>query len=231
MSASNRLFPPAAVVQTDCEFCQELRDAASSRFHRLYGGRVESRVIARGHGLLAMPTLGQIFPHSLLVLPEEHKETMADVYHVRGRRLVDLVAEVERRVRPFDTPVVFEHGARCESGGSCGIYHAHLHVVPVPGPVSCTDLLPADEVDLFSSLEAAWAALAGSSEYLLFRGTDGRVGVHDSSRSPRRFGSQYFRRELVRRFQVERPWDWRVYDEPEPDLLQTLSLAGDVPVG
>jgi len=215
----------------NCEFCLELHDVHRSRFHELYGARAPSRIIARADGLVALPTLGQLFPGSILILPEEHVETMGCVHRDRGAALAAFVARLEALVAPSAPAVVFEHGARCESGGSCGIYHAHLHVVPVPGAVACSDLLPADALETFPSLQAAWASLGDSAEYLLVRDTAGVVSAHDSTRFPRRFASQHFRRALTEHFRVDRPWDWRAYTHVEPDLLRTLEMAGNVPVG
>jgi hypothetical protein len=221
--------PIAVTFPGSCEFCVELHDLRNSRFYRTYHQHAESRVLARSDGFVAIPTLGQLFANSLLVLPVEHDETMARSYRRTGREALSFVDAAQRRI-PAPQIVLFEHGATHATGGSCGIYHAHLHVVPVPGAVSCADVLPESIVEWMPSVQMAWEYLADSTEYLLFRGTDGRTGVVDSSRAPGRFPSQYFRRALAERFAVDRAWDWRGYEEVESDVLNALGLADHVPV-
>src|SRR5438094_806896 len=110
-----------------CEFCDELADPRSSRFGWIYAGKVHSRIIFNQDGFVVMPTLGQLFMGSLLILPSEHFETMAQLPASRVKSLVALLTQIERRMQPLGRPVLFEHGAKCSTGSGCGIYHAHMH--------------------------------------------------------------------------------------------------------
>jgi diadenosine tetraphosphate (Ap4A) HIT family hydrolase len=206
----------------DCEFCLEIEQPRLSRYHTIYGPDARSRIVDRQGELVAMPSLGQIFKGSLMVLPARHVETIADLEPAEREDVLTLVDRLRRKVSALGLPVVFEHGARCQSGGGCGIYHAHLHVVPVPAPVTVGALLPgwtADRLDL----GAALANVSGADQYLLLQDTQGEVAVGPLGEGAgRAYPSQYFRQVLCRHFSIAQDWDWRSY-EREPRLAETIA--------
>ena len=208
------------LYQSACEFCIELGGRPGARFAGIYP-QLRSRVIAREGGLVALPTLGQLFPGSLLLMPEQHYETCADLPRPVADRMSELVGRLSVTSRRFGQPMFFEHGARHDTGGSCGIYHAHLHLVPLPGSPSPDDLFPA-HLSAAADLRSALRALRGCSQYLLAGNEHGAVyaRVADMATQP---GSQYFRRLLAERFGSTRSWDWRAFVTPEPDVLTTLA--------
>jgi diadenosine tetraphosphate (Ap4A) HIT family hydrolase len=213
------------MVLMDCEFCQELRQPKTSRFHGIYGGISDHRVVARRGKLIALPTLGQIFPGSLLILPFDHVERMAAAPHDVLTDVWSFVSDLEHVIAPSGKTVLFEHGASCATGGGCGIYHAHLHLVPVPGPVLVSDVLPPVATTTLTPA-AALDELRQANEYLLFRDTADMVGRLDLSNDAGTYPSQYFRRELARHFGLSQPWDWRSYSHRETWLLDCVELFG-----
>src|SRR5580693_3870002 len=62
----------------NCEFCSELFDSPDTRFGNLYGASVR-RTVLDENGFVALPTIGQLFEASMLVLPKIHVERMADL--------------------------------------------------------------------------------------------------------------------------------------------------------
>jgi diadenosine tetraphosphate (Ap4A) HIT family hydrolase len=207
-----------------CEYCQELTSPSESRFGRLYRGVAASRIVARTEHFVAMPTLGQLFRGSLLVLPVEHAETLAGLASERTAELHDLVRRLHGPLQRFGQPVFFEHGSTREVAGACGIYHAHLHLVPLPAGLPPRTLLP-EATAAFGDLPSALGALRGSPHYLLAGDATGVVAAEVAALSfaP---GSQYFRRRLAALHGLDRPWDWRLADAPEADLLSTLEAFG-----
>lgn len=203
-----------------CEYCQEIRSPSESRFGRIYGGIIDSRIVLRTKTFIVMPTLGQIFKGSVLILPVAHIETLAALSAEQVAELALLLAQVQARCSAIGHPVFLEHGSTQEAAGSCGIYHAHLHVVPLPTPVRPQELLPSKGTG-FATLPGALSALAGNRHYLL-AGDDTGVHVVDTARLAEAPGSQYFRRRLVCMFGVHRSWDWRGANAPEDDLLTTV---------
>ena len=140
-------------IQSTCEFCLELSDAPDTRFRSIYRGR-RDRIVVRINRIAVMPTLGQLFMGSLLVLPEFHCETAADLPPDDRRDLLDVVDLMKDKVQKVGFPLVVEHGVRQGSGTGCGIYHAHIHVIPLPEHLPFRELL-ADAAKPTSSLNEA----------------------------------------------------------------------------
>ncbi len=212
-----------------CEFCEEFHHRCRSRFAQIYAPFVKDRVVAR-HGIfVAMPTMGQLFPNSLLVLPASHVETMASLPASELSDLTTFLTALEKVIGQNRPVVAFEHGARCTTGGGCGIYHAHVHLVAVPAHVSVDDLLP-PEMDSrsyrsASSFIAGLRDLRSSPEYLIVRDSNYLIRFVDISLSSgKRYPSQYFRRVLTEFFKLDHPWDWRRYQGPEQYLFDTINM-------
>lgn len=206
-----------------CELCEELSNPSSSRFGQLYRGKANSRIVDQEDGFVAMPTLGQLFKGSLLILPVQHVETMAQVPSASIDSLFALLKRLEERLQSLGLPVLFEHGAKCSSGGGCGIHHAHFHLVPLPKPIDLTDILP-NTTHRAKNLIDALTQLQRSDEYVLFRDTGGYIAFQEvtDEQSRKQFPSQYFRRQLTQHFHRKQAWDWRAYTYQEPWLLETL---------
>jgi len=204
-----------------CEFCSELGGHPDNRFRQIYGDSIATRVVAETSRFVAIPTLGQIFPGSLLIVPRLHIETCAQLDLAAQRELWEFVRSVSSTLEQFGEPVFFEHGATECSGGSCGIYHAHLHVVPLPLRISPNSLFRehrASASDLLQALDQ----LTICNHYLLIGNQESVVyaAVNSLAERPQ---SQYFRRYLSERFCVNKPWNWRQTNSREPDLLATIS--------
>lgn len=209
-----------------CEFCSELTNPSFSRFGKIYGKQYDHRILAKGDGFVVWPTLGQLFKGSLLILPTTHFETMAELPVFMLKSLRILIEQLERKIIHLGTPILFEHGAKCKTGGGCGIYHAHLHLVPVPGDIYCADVL--NDIEWFATnLLEAYDLIKDSDHYILFRDVSGTFSaLKPKSKPSSHFQSQYFRRALVEHFDLEIPWDWQEYNHQEAWLLDTLFLFG-----
>lgn len=204
----------------DCDFCRELSGDPESYFLRRYHAYTRSRVIARTRHFAAFPTLGQLFLGSLLVVPLAHNETCAELSAEHREELVQFTSVLSERLKPWGEPVFFEHGAAAMTGAGCGLYHAHLHIVPVPDALPPEELFP-EATGILPSLSSALKTLANSPHYLLMGNAD-RVAIRDISVGIEHFPSQFFRRRLAERFSIPKPWDWRQFGTPEDDLLETL---------
>jgi hypothetical protein len=159
-------------------------------------------------------------------MPRRHVETVAALPASEYDAFVALLRSVEPIVARLGFPLLFEHGARCPADGGCGIYHAHVHLVPVPAHVATSACF--DNPRLYDSLNLAYASLRSANDYLLVRDTHGQIaaleGLSSSMHGP--LPSQFMRRQLVDLFGLDRPWDWREYREPEPAVIETLELFG-----
>lgn len=208
----------------DCEFCQELQALPGNRFQEIYRDIVDSRIVAQTSHFVAMPTIGQIFPGTTLILPRKHEETCAGLSVALRQELLALTFKVMATVTHFGEPTFFEHGATKCTGGGCGIYHAHLHVVPLPERTHPKALFP-QHVGSATNLGSALSALHACDHYLLI-GNDEGVVFADVRELPFIPASQYFRRQLVEQFGVWKSWDWRDSVGPEADVLATITAFG-----
>jgi len=207
-----------------CEFCDEFAGRGGA-FSSLYVNVLSERIVARRDGFVAFPTIGQLFPRYLLVAPIAHVERFASLSMADAQRLSAFVDELEAKVAHGNPVAVFEHGATRKFGGGCGIYHAHIHVVPLPREVTADELLPGEAIR-YGCLVDALVAARKADEYLLYRcGSD--VSLLNVSARLAEFPSQYFRRVLASKFGKQDQWDWRAIAGPEIALVDTVvSLAG-----
>lgn len=204
----------------NCEFCRELAGDPDNRFRQIYKDLTDTRVVAETMNFVAIPTLGQIFPGSLLIVPRDHIETCASLDIGLQYELIDLIETVSSVQRRFGEPIFFEHGAMACTGGSCGIYHAHLHIVPLPIAASPSVLFPEHRGSVGNLLQG-FADLNGCRQYLLM---GNQIGVlyAEADQLLKRPASQHFRRRLTEWFGMDRPWDWRKSTSPEGDLIATI---------
>ena len=207
-----------------CDFCREIQGRTDTTFGGIYRGVTMSRVALQTRNFVALPTIGQLLPGSVLILPKCHRETFASLNSTEMEELPALVAAVSRKIANFGMPLFFEHGARSTTGGSCGVYHAHLHVVAIPRQVRPSDLFP-EHLGAANTLIAALMSLRGVEHYLLI-GDESEVKFADVKLLAHTPPSQHFRQVLHRRFKIDKPWNWRSYTKPEPDLLRTRDILG-----
>ena len=203
-----------------CEFCDELNGVPTNRFRQIYRDSIASRIVARTANFVAMPTIGQLFKGSLLIIPKRHVETCANLELSEQFELQEFISSLGRRIAPFGFPMFFEHGAISTSGGSCGIYHAHVHLVPLPSEIG-PRLFFDNAFKSNSELIDAYRSLKGCENYLLMGDAEETVfapAAEFSSMPP----SQYFRKRLCEHFQLSRKWNWREACFPENDLIETV---------
>ena len=204
-----------------CEFCAEFQTDGPSRFRSAYQSVARHRVVARSDRFVAVPTIGQMLEGSLLIIPIEHEETCAALDYDARAEMLGLADEMVGRCSRLGSPIVFEHGASTVSGGGCGIYHAHLHVVPLPRMATPQELFPEGTAEV-ADLSTAWRTLRGSSHYLLI-GDGHRVLTRDLTTLPDEFPSQFFRRRIAEFFSLDAPWDWRSYPLVERSMVRVLA--------
>jgi diadenosine tetraphosphate (Ap4A) HIT family hydrolase len=206
-----------------CDYCLEIAGDPDSTFGRYYGGVLPSRLVASSDNFLAWPTLGQLIPGTVLVLPRQHAETMASLEPDARSELARVVAGLAERLA--SEVVLYEHGATAESGGGCGISHAHLHVSPVESPLDPSVVFDAPH-RVASGYFAALEALGSSRNYLVFEGA-GRAGYVDVMADGGEFPSQYFRQRLASVLEAGYPWDWRLAPQPEERVTATFERLTD----
>lgn len=208
---------PGPFYEQCCEFCAELQAPPHSRFHDHLGPFLPSRIVLSDGGFVAMPSMGQIVPNSLMLLPVHHVERFADLCAEQ----IQTAAHLLRRLMIVASrPVaLFEHGARSRTGGSCGIYHAHLHLIPLPEGV-LVDALAMDLTVAGNSFPEAMRDARRYDQYLFLSDGVGRTWLRPVLMGEgHRFPSQYFRRLLASAVASSVNWDWRRTRQPEAALV------------
>jgi diadenosine tetraphosphate (Ap4A) HIT family hydrolase len=219
MSPSSPVKPGSAA---NCEFCAELQSSDRSRFRKIYGHMLYTRIAAKTDNFAALPTIGQLFEGSYLIVPNVHVERYAELPFALQAEASDFVAEIEVRLRNYGPTILFEHGATSAAGTGCGVYHAHIHIVPLPRPTLCEEFVAGSEFDP-ATLIGAWQAAHSTVEYLVIRDTSDRFALVTNTNDRPQLGSQFMRKRLVQLFGIANHWDWREYSAPEPKLLRSVA--------
>lgn len=206
-----------------CEFCDEFSGGNRNSFAEHYHDDHVDRTILETRGFKVVPSLGHIVEGYLLLIPRDHYCALADFPAESLRELEQLKTMLVGSLRSkYGDYVLFEHGARTENSGGCGISHAHLHAVPLPA-----------EKDLLQTLRASFRhqQISGISglrgiptdcSYLYYEGVRGDCHVFYPAFLP----SQYMRRLIAERLGVEH-WDWRSRGR-EDSVLATRAYASTI---
>jgi diadenosine tetraphosphate (Ap4A) HIT family hydrolase len=203
-----------------CEFCTELSLPGDSRFRAIYGAHLETRIHEIDSQFVLFPTLGQILPNWFLLAPKRHVETFSSLTASEQGLLDEILRGVQAKLFANGKFVMFEHGCGGSTGNGCGIYHAHIHLVPVDRPVLAENIM-SQPGRTHKSLIQCLDVLRNSSNYYLLRDTNGTVTSwnfeEEASHEPI---SQFFRMRMADLCGVPESWNWKDYESVEPRLLE-----------
>ena len=202
-------------VDLNCDFCIEIEDFTSSKFSEIYGNT--KRTIFSDDNFHIIPTIGQLFFGSLLILPKEHYFSFAEIPLGQMENLDLIINYFESKLSRFGKIILFEHGTTPEIGGGCGIYHAHIHMVPIPYAIP-PEFLLGEEFITLPILEDALSIGKLKKEYLLYR--DSNKNFHVAIPFSR-LQSQHFRKKLHEYFNLDIPWDWKDF-KFENKMIETI---------
>jgi diadenosine tetraphosphate (Ap4A) HIT family hydrolase len=218
---SKRRWQVTCLHEQQCEFCSEFIPPYRSRFHSQFGSDLQHRVVLREGGFVAMPSMGQIVPDSLMLLPVSHVERFSDLNP-------DELSLAERLLRRLSDVVqgrtaIFEHGARSCTGGSCGIYHAHIHIIPL-SPGMNLEQMAADLSPTSKTFQDIMQTASQHDQYLFLWDGDHRLWFRPVPPSDAtKFPSQYFRRLIASAVGDPDAWDWRLANQPESAVVSAYS--------
>ena len=207
-------------MKDNCVFCRELIGRRDTNFARLYP-EFSSRVIAETDDLVVFPCIGQLTPGHSLVVTKAHYSNFAQAFNslpdlaIQLRRVIADVHEL-LDVKSDDT-LYFEHGAITADHGGCGIYHAHLHLVPQAGSVKVGSVSGSDPT-LFKSLIDAYSTIDGVMPYALIGAEQFGFGAEKLDVP---LPSQTIRRKVASVLGCP-VWDWREAG-PEQGMIELLS--------
>ena len=121
------------VLYPGCDLCMELNGQEDDRFHRLHG-EYKSRIVLSIGELRVFPSLGEILPAHLLIVPTYHATASSNFVDSDKRHLIKVIGLIRRSYhREFgENPTFFEHGDPTGNdvfAGQC-VSHAHIHALP-----------------------------------------------------------------------------------------------------
>jgi diadenosine tetraphosphate (Ap4A) HIT family hydrolase len=119
------------VFQTSCEFCDEFAGGLINSFYSRYQGSPKTRFVLSTENFHVFPSIGQLVDGYLLMAPKKHYAAFDEMPRVLWDEFDRLLEHVRLIASSIYGPcIAYEHGTRGEGG--CGIYHAHMHLVPFP---------------------------------------------------------------------------------------------------
>lgn len=209
----------------DCVFCREIAGRGDTNFARLYPELASTgRMIAETENFVAFPCIGQLHPGHTLIIPRSHIKTMREASCGAEGQMKEF-GEILRSVHEyFNTAsgdaLYFEHGVHSSDGGGCGIYHAHLHVIPSAGNVILADFGFTSETKTAITLEAALRTPAVLSDYVLMGSLASGFRIAALS-AP--LPSQTLRRHVASALGLGDKWNWRTAGR-EQTMLDALEM-------
>ena len=203
-----------------CVFCREMEGSRKTNFAILYP-EFENRYLYKSDLLVAFPCIGQLTEGHFLIATKSHFNTFRRALS-SSERLPQEVNKVLVKVHEMlnmniEDSFIFEHGALNEEHGGCGIYHAHIHVIPNAAKVEPTDVFDFTETRFKKDIESALLSIVDSQPYVL--AGDYREGFYVSTLE-HALPSQTLRRNTA---QVlgKKQWNWREAKR-EDSMIQLL---------
>lgn len=209
--------PSQRMSIAQCDFCNEFAGGTHNAFCSRYGDRITRTVLAT-ENVRVFPSIGQLVEGYLLITPTDHYSAI-DEMPCRLTKEFDYVYRTvkEAMLDSYGPFLCYEHGSRGPDFGGCGIYHAHLHVVPVGGyrdPIN--ELRDRFAYKRIQSFEDIRPETEGLSSYLFYEDVESDRYLFFTGSMP----SQYMRRLLATTIgDIE--WDWRAAHR-EARLLRTV---------
>jgi diadenosine tetraphosphate (Ap4A) HIT family hydrolase len=117
----------------NCCFCHEfLHHEVSDEIKNNYS--VTNRILFDNDKFVVLPSVSPIVKNHLLVLPKKHINTMKQLKDDEKSQLRMLVNNITHLLG--EDYFAFEHGAFPVNGNTCGVDHAHIHILPVGREIS-----------------------------------------------------------------------------------------------
>jgi diadenosine tetraphosphate (Ap4A) HIT family hydrolase len=187
-----------------CEFCDEFCGGGQNSFATRYLDVLEDRTVLETDHVKVLPSLGHFVKGYLLLVPKPHYCTLADAPRNVIREVEETKRTLIRHLSALYGPYVFfEHGARALDAGGCGIYHAHLHALPLSVDEVLAKLkgqFPYRPIGSLLGLKSA----TSSKSYLYCENSRAQSRLFFPTSLP----SQFMRRLIAEAAGIPQ-WDWR----------------------
>lgn len=181
-------------------------------------------ILVENENYFAISSIGGFIPGWTLIFPKAHILNLANEYS--NSDFLSFVTHVKNIVSDeYGRCVVFEHGSNSHiSATSCGVHHAHMHIVPFSENIELLALQESEDL-LWKSLHLKdVTSFSNGDEYLFCSNSfDGMAtkGVISKLNSPK---SQFFRKVLARATGFLNMYDYKYYkfNEVSEDTTRKL---------
>lgn len=182
--------------------------------------------LSETENFVAVPSLGSLVPGWVVVLPRDHSSNFSE--HYTSTEFESFLDEIRFDLSEFGERIhIFEHGAQTRgSDTGCGVDHAHVHVVPLPGRISAAVRDVDPQLNWLPVSQSEITGTVLGSEYLAFAESCDRaekllrVAQLDSPRS------QFFRKSIARMIGNPDKFDYREHPFYE-NIEQTYGAFRD----
>lgn len=210
-------------MSQNCVFCREIEGSKITNFARLYP-EIPSRVIGQTDSLIAFPCIGQLVRGHFLVVPRKHECTFSAAIS-NDHSLIEEFRLISKQVHRSlgiseNESLFFEHGAVSSTNGGCGIYHAHIHVLPNVGNLNPLDIFDFNDASPRALVEDALQDIGDDGAYVMV-GTTSLGFFARALEEP--LASQTLRKSVARKLSLAE-WDWRTAAR-ETNMLEILAEA------
>lgn len=202
---------------TDCRICTILSCKEPAM--------AVDQILAENDSYFAVSSVGGFIPGWTLIFPKAHFLNLSNDYS--RSEFLSFATHVTNVVSAeYGRCVVFEHGSNSyNSATSCGVHHAHMHIVPFSDNIELLALQESEDLLWKPAQLAEVSSLADGGEYLFCSNSFDALatkGVISKLNSPK---SQFFRKVLARATGFLNMYDYKQYkfNEVSEDTTQKLA--------
>lgn len=215
-----------------CDFCDEYKGIRTI-YNKVYGS-FDREVYSTTH-FTVFPCMGQLREGHLLIVAKRHINCIGMLLEEELKELDNIASEIKRfyMKRYGLYTLSFEHGVLCDDGsqGGCGIYHMHLHLLPVSVTeykeiLNCLQREKQNTVLSISSFKDIGKYVKQGKTYVFVSGYRDQLNEESYIILNERnyFESQYMRK--ITAFVLKREiWNWKIVNNIEHELLETARSA------
>lgn len=202
---------------TDCRICTVLASEKPAT--------AVDQILAENDNYFAVSSIGGFIPGWTLIFPKAHILNLSNDY--ARSEFLSFATHVTNVVSAeYGRCVVFEHGSNSHnSATSCGVHHAHMHIVPFSENIELLALQESEDLLWKRSQLNEVSSMANGGEYLFCSNSFDALatkGVISLLNSPK---SQFFRKVLARATGFLNMYDYKQYKFNEVSENTTQRLA------
>lgn len=212
-----------------CDYCNE-REGIKTIYNEIYG--LKNRTVYETEHFIVFPCMGQLREGHLLIVSKKHINAIGMLNGNIIKELEELVLTVsEFYIKEYGGDVFcFEHGVINDSGtnGGCGIYHMHLHLIPIKGNefnliLDKVKEQEGNKIYPHKRMIDTCQCIVDKHTYVYISQISNKQFREECivTNNDNYFESQYMRKVVSDVF-GNLEWDWRKIINEEPDFLKTL---------